>query len=67
MEEQGAVQCPNCGSTEVRQEKISPMMFAVSVILLGFPLPFFRRRYHCFDCDHDFVVGKRKDTPLNLP
>jgi hypothetical protein len=46
--------CPQCGSDEVRKEKVSAAAFAVSLLLLGFPLPFFKRKHHCFDCQHEW-------------
>ena len=48
------IKCPNCGSDEVIKSKLSMQAFAISVLLLGFPLPFIRKTYHCFDCGHDF-------------
>ena len=46
--------CPKCGSDEIRKEKVSAAAFAFSILLLGFPLPFFKRKYHCFDCQHEW-------------
>jgi uncharacterized Zn finger protein len=48
------INCPNCGSDEVSKLKLSGQAFAISVLLLGFPLPFVSKTYHCFDCGHDF-------------
>ncbi|HEY0029110.1 MAG TPA: DUF2007 domain-containing protein [Bacteroidia bacterium] len=46
--------CPSCGSSEVSQPRLTAQAFAISVLLLGFPLPFMSRECHCFDCGHDF-------------
>ena len=46
--------CPKCGSEEVSKPRISARAFAISVLLLGFPLPFMSKVCHCFDCGLDF-------------
>lgn len=46
--------CPYCGSDEIRKEKLSPRVFAIGILLFGFPLPFLVNKYHCFDCSKDF-------------
>lgn len=48
------VVCPFCHSDEVLREKFSLPVFAISVLLLGIPIPFMSRKYHCFDCGRDF-------------
>lgn len=48
------IRCPICGSTEVSKPKISNRAFAISLLLLGFPLPFLNKYHHCFDCGRDF-------------
>jgi DNA-directed RNA polymerase subunit RPC12/RpoP len=50
--------CPNCGSNNTLKNKISPKVFAICILLLGFPLPFARRTYHCFNCSTDFKLNK---------
>ncbi len=51
------IKCTKCGSVDVLKKKISGPVFAISLLLLGFPLPFMSKMYHCFDCGEDF---KRK-------
>jgi DNA-directed RNA polymerase subunit RPC12/RpoP len=46
--------CPNCGSGEVSKPKYSARAFAISLLLLGIPLPFVSRTYFCFDCREEF-------------
>ena len=46
--------CPNCSSSDVRREKVSIASFAISFLLLGFPIPFLKRKYHCFNCQHEW-------------
>lgn len=48
------LRCPFCNSDEVVREKFSLPVFAISILLLGAPIPFISRRYHCFDCGRDF-------------
>jgi len=55
------IKCPNCGSDEVSKPKLSGQAFAISVLLLGFPLPFISKTYHCFDCGQDFKKKKNND------
>ncbi len=45
--------CPFCGSTEVVHKK-SAFAAMISTLLLGFPVPPFRKGYHCMDCGKDF-------------
>lgn len=54
MNKRGVIYCPNCGSEEVSKPRLSQVAFAISFLLLGFPLPFMSKKYHCFDCGHDF-------------
>ena len=44
--------CPECGSTDVKAEKFSRRLIFLSVLLLGFPLPFIRRKRRCRACGH---------------
>ena len=46
--------CPYCSSTEISKPRYSAQAFAVSILLLGFPLPFISKEHHCFDCGKDF-------------
>jgi len=48
------LKCTNCGSEDVMKNKISGRVFAISVLLLGFPIPFISKMYHCFNCGIDF-------------
>jgi DNA-directed RNA polymerase subunit RPC12/RpoP len=51
--------CPYCGSTEVVRGK-SAFAAMLSMLLLGFPVPPFRKGYHCMDCGKDFKNVKNK-------
>jgi len=49
---QPAVQCPRCSSSAVSPENFSRRAIFLSWLLLGFPLPLFRRRWACASCGH---------------
>ena len=51
--------CPRCGSTEVTKPRFSKRAMAISILLIGFPLPFLNRECHCFDCGTDFKYEKK--------
>ena len=48
------VRCPKCGSDDVRKEDVSAMAFVFSILLLGIPIPFLKRKYHCFNCQNEW-------------
>jgi len=50
--------CPNCGSGEVSKPAYSLASIAIAMFLIGLPIPFLRKRVHCFDCFTDFPVSK---------
>ena len=55
MKKESIITCPVCNSKELSKPKYSLKSFAISVLLLGFPLIFSRKIYHCFDCTADFT------------
>jgi DNA-directed RNA polymerase subunit RPC12/RpoP len=57
------VKCPSCGSIEISRPQLSGQALAISLLLLGFPLPFFKRTYHCFNCGLDFKRQKEIKKP----
>src|SRR5690606_26610985 len=64
MDHEPATKCPQCDSEDVRMEKISARSMAISVLLLGFPLPSQKRRYSCFDCSSHFKLNYESDVRL---
>ena len=46
--------CPQCGSENVHYEKFSRHLVFASWILLTVPLPFFKKKWKCRDCEHVF-------------
>ena len=48
------IRCPQCGSKNVHYEKFSRRLVFASWILLTVPLPFFKKKWKCRDCEHLF-------------
>jgi hypothetical protein len=48
------LQCPFCKSENVTIKKQAGYVVMFSFLLLGLPIPIFKKRYHCFDCDKDW-------------
>lgn len=48
--------CPKCGSENIWDEKYSKKFAYISILLLGFPLLFRKRKYECKQCG--FKWGK---------
>jgi DNA-directed RNA polymerase subunit M/transcription elongation factor TFIIS len=49
-----AILCPNCGSEDAYVNWFSKKIFALSMVLFGFPLPFIRKSFHCPACGHEW-------------
>lgn len=56
IEDDDDLRCPACGSRNVVYEAFSRKLFLLSFLLLGAPLPFLRRRWHCRGCGHEWTV-----------
>ncbi|WP_114782466.1 putative signal transducing protein [Botryobacter ruber] len=52
--------CPRCNSTHIAEESFSKTVFSISYLILGFPLPFFNRKFKCYDCG--YVWKPKKET-----
>lgn len=48
------IRCPQCGSENVYYEKFSRRLAFASWALLGVPLPFFKKKWKCRECEHLF-------------
>ncbi len=46
--------CPLCGSVNVQYRRFATRWVFVSWFLLGFPLPFLKRRWVCNHCSHEW-------------
>lgn len=57
--EADVVICPVCGSDDVYRDKAPRPVTLIAILLLGIPLlipP--GKKYHCFNCGHNFKPGK---------
>ena len=48
------IRCPQCGSANVYYEKFSRRLVFASWALLSVPLPFFKKKWKCRECEHLF-------------
>ena len=48
------IRCPRCGSENVYYEKFSRRLVFASWALLSVPLPFFKKKWKCRECEHLF-------------
>jgi predicted RNA-binding Zn-ribbon protein involved in translation (DUF1610 family) len=51
---ENTVICPNCGSEDAYVNWFSKKMFAFSMVLFGFPLPFIRKSFQCPACGYEW-------------
>lgn len=42
--------CPYCDSDNVAEKRSAGYVFVASILFLGFPLPFFKKEYFCYNC-----------------
>ena len=48
------IHCPQCGSENVYYEKFSRRLVFASWVILTVPLPFFKKKWKCQECEHLF-------------
>ena len=48
------IRCPQCGSENVYYEKFSRRLVFASWAILTVPLPFFKKKWKCRECEHLF-------------
>lgn len=48
------VNCPKCNSDNVVRKKMPGYAIMLSILLLGLPIPFFKKSYYCFDCENEW-------------
>ena len=51
--------CLFCNSDNVVKKKKVGYAIMISFLLFGLPLPFFKRTYHCFDCDKEWKTNDK--------
>lgn len=54
--EETTITCVHCNSDNVVKSKKPSSIVGVILLLIGIPLPIFKKEYHCFDCDNDFKI-----------
>jgi hypothetical protein len=52
--------CPNCSSSDIQYETFSLRRVFISILLLGFPLLFFKRHWKCRKCDYEWNEASLK-------
>ena len=52
--------CPYCKSTNITKKKMAGYTFALSILLLGFPIPFLKTTYNCYDCQRECRIKKEQ-------
>ncbi len=50
--------CPSCGSSEIRYDRLAPWAAFLAVLFLGVPLLFRRRTLTCQACGHRWVADR---------
>lgn len=50
--------CPNCESDNVGRSRKSKSLVGYLLLLIGIPIPVFKKEYHCFECYTDFKIEK---------
>ncbi len=50
--------CPNCASDNVVIMKRTGLTIMLSFLLFALPLPIFKKRFYCFDCEHEWKKDK---------
>ena len=58
MKAKAKVQCPDCDSDNVIKDKQPGFAMMLSLMLFFIPIPFFRKRYFCFDCKNEWKIKK---------
>jgi len=48
--------CPYCGGRNIIRKRIPGYVFVFSILLLGFPFPFIKRVYYCYDCSMEWKI-----------
>lgn len=46
--------CPFCQSENVSPKKQAGYVVMLSLLLFALPLPIFKKKFHCFDCDKEW-------------
>lgn len=58
MEKTEAFRCPLCNSDNIRKSNQPKHLAFISILFLGFPFPFLKKSYFCFDCRNEWKKEK---------
>lgn len=50
--------CPYCGGVNTIRKKTPGYIFVLSILFLGFPFPFLKKIYYCYDCSKEWKIRK---------
>ena len=46
--------CPFCNSENIGKKRRSTILIIISILLLGIPLPIFKRNFYCYKCENEW-------------
>ena len=58
--EKGIMECPNCGSSNVRAMELSPWNAILLILSIFVPIP--SQKIHCLDCTKKFSIKAAADN-----
>jgi len=56
--EVNSIICPYCNSDNVIKKKQAGYLVMLSIMLLGLPIPLFKKSLYCFDCGKEWKIKK---------
>ena len=56
IDNENSMHCPKCHSDNVVKMKKTGYAIMMSIMLLGMPLPFFKKKFYCFDCEFEWKI-----------
>ena len=56
--EENEPRCPECSSPDINYERFSRRAVFASWLLLGFPLPFLKRKWKCKECGYQWAARR---------
>ncbi len=51
--------CPFCHSDNVIRKKKVGYLIVLSILLFGLPLPLFKKKFYCFDCEKEWKENNK--------
>jgi len=59
--------CPKCGSDNVLKPRYSKWMYFIVCLLLFIPIPYYNRKYRCFECGYEFKKEEADSNEKEIP